>query len=60
MALSVVLSALFTTAGLAISYGPDLPAGATIIIIAGIVYISVAAGAAIRAGMRRPPRGEPA
>ena len=60
MALSVVLSALFTTGGLAISYSPDLPAGATIIIIAGIVYISTVAGAAIRAGMRKPPGGEPA
>jgi len=59
MALSVVLSALFTTGGLAISYGPDLPAGATIIIIAGIVYISTAAAAAIRAGMRKPTGGEP-
>ncbi len=42
MALSAVLSVLFTTSGLAVSYGPDLPAGATIILIAGAVYIVVA------------------
>jgi len=44
MALSTVLTALFTTAGLAVSYGPDLPAGATTIIIAGITYLLVVLG----------------
>ncbi|MCX5827893.1 MAG: metal ABC transporter permease [Deltaproteobacteria bacterium] len=44
MALSTVLTALFTTAGLAVSYGPDLPAGATTIIIAGIAYLLIVAG----------------
>lgn len=44
MALSTVLTALFTTAGLALSYGPDLPAGATTIIIAGIAYLLVVTG----------------
>ncbi len=44
MALSTVLTALFTTAGLAVSYGPDLPAGATTIIIAGITYLLVILG----------------
>lgn len=44
MLLSIGLSALFTTAGLAVSYGPDLPAGATIIIVAGVVYIATVAG----------------
>jgi zinc transport system permease protein len=39
MVLSVILSMAFTTGGLAISYGPDLPAGATIIILAGSVYL---------------------
>ncbi|UCD64725.1 MAG: metal ABC transporter permease, partial [Candidatus Zixiibacteriota bacterium] len=38
-----VLCILFTTFGLAISYSPDLPAGATTIILAGIVYLGVAA-----------------
>ncbi|OPY11668.1 MAG: Manganese transport system membrane protein MntB [Syntrophus sp. PtaU1.Bin005] len=41
MALSTLLTALFTAAGLAVSYGPDLPAGATTIIIAGMVYLLV-------------------
>jgi len=44
MVLSTVLTVLFTTAGLAVSYGPDLPAGATTIIIAGAVYLFVAGG----------------
>jgi zinc transport system permease protein len=41
MILSSVFTVFLTTAGMAISYGPDLPAGATIIILAGIFYISV-------------------
>lgn len=41
MVLSVVLTAFFTTSGLVISYTADLPAGATTIMIAGIVYFSV-------------------
>ena len=44
MALATVLTAFFTTAGLAVSYGPDLPAGATTIIIAGITYLLVVLG----------------
>jgi len=44
MALATVLTALFTTAGLAVSYGPDLPAGATTIIIAGIAYLLIVTG----------------
>jgi zinc transport system permease protein len=44
MALSTVLTVLFTTAGLALSYGPDLPAGATTIIIAGTTYLLVVSG----------------
>jgi zinc transport system permease protein len=40
MVLSAVLSAVLTTAGLAISYGPDLPAGATIIVLAGAAYLA--------------------
>lgn len=46
MVLSAVLCAIFTSAGLAISYGPDLPAGATTILLAGAVYLllRVAAG----------------
>lgn len=44
MALSTVLTVLFTTTGLAVSYGPDLPAGATTIVIAGTAYLLVVAG----------------
>ena len=39
MVVSVLLSIFVTVGGLAISYGPDLPAGATIVITAGIVYV---------------------
>ena len=44
MLVASLLSIFFTTFGLAISYQPDLPAGATIIVLAGIVYLGVAAG----------------
>jgi zinc transport system permease protein len=44
MILAALLSAVFTTAGLAISYGPDLPPGATTILLAGGVYIVVNLG----------------
>jgi len=44
MLLAILLSIAFTTAGLAISYTPDLPAGATIIVVAGAAYLAVAAG----------------
>jgi len=41
MLLSALLSAIFTTMGLALSYGPDLPAGATTILLAAAVYVAV-------------------
>ncbi len=41
MLVATALSVLFTTAGLALSYGPDLPAGATIIVLAGAAYLLV-------------------
>ena len=44
MVFSALLSGIFTTAGLALSYGPDLPAGATIIILAGAVYLALTVG----------------
>lgn len=44
MVVAAVLSVLFTTAGLAVSYAPDLPAGATTIVLAGSVYLLVLAG----------------
>ncbi len=39
MILATALGAVFTTSGLIISYQPDLPAGATIILVAGLVYL---------------------
>ncbi len=44
MLLATVISMAFTMIGLGVSYGPNLPAGATIIIVAGIVYIGVTFG----------------
>lgn len=44
MVLASILTVFFTTAGLAVSYGPDLPAGAMTIVIAGLAYILVAFG----------------
>lgn len=44
MAGAVVLSMLFTSAGLAASYGPDLPSGATIVILAALGYLVTLAG----------------
>ena len=41
MILAVVLCIAFTTLGLAISYEPNLPAGATIIVLAGATYLAV-------------------
>ncbi|MFC1834519.1 metal ABC transporter permease [Thermodesulfobacteriota bacterium] len=52
MVLSVLLTALFTTMGLAVSYEPDYPAGATTIVITGAAYLLVVAGKAILAGRR--------
>lgn len=41
MGLSAILTVMFTTAGLAFSYGPDIPAGATTIVIAGVAYLVI-------------------
>lgn len=59
MALASLLAAVLTTGGLAVSYVLDLPAGATIIVLAGVVYLLVvgatgAQGAWVRARTRRP------
>jgi len=43
---------LFTSGGLALSYGPDLPAGATMILLAGSAYLVSIAVAGL-AGRRR-------
>jgi zinc transport system permease protein len=39
MVFSIVLCILYTTGGLIISYQPNLPAGATIIVLSGTVYL---------------------
>jgi len=44
MLLATGLAIVFTTGGLAVSYSPDLPPGATIIILAGAAYLLVAVG----------------
>ena len=41
MALAALLSSLLTSVGLAASFGPDLPVGATTIILAGAAYMVV-------------------
>ena len=41
MVWSTVLCALFTIAGLSVSYGPDLPAGPMIIVITGATHFAV-------------------
>jgi zinc transport system permease protein len=48
MGLAVALSAVFTSAGLALSYEPDLPSGAFIIVLAGAVYLLAALGGWLR------------
>ncbi|MCF8061492.1 MAG: metal ABC transporter permease [Deltaproteobacteria bacterium] len=48
MVLSAAFTALFTLSGLALSYGPDLPSGATTIVLAGGLYLVVAAVDAFR------------
>lgn len=44
MVLAGVLGAAFNVTGLALSYAPDLPAGASIVLVAAVAYIAVAAG----------------
>lgn len=39
MAVATLLSALFTSAGMMISYSLDLPSGSVIIVFAGLVYL---------------------
>ena len=39
MLIATLLGAVLSIAGLALSYGPDLPAGPTIILLAGGVYV---------------------
>ena len=39
MGVATLLGTAFTTGGLALSYAPDLPAGPTIILLAGVAYV---------------------
>jgi zinc transport system permease protein len=57
MILAALLSAFFTTGGLAVSYAPDLPPGATTILLAGAVYVIVSFGG-VRSRRRRTPPAE--
>ncbi|MCK9276043.1 MAG: metal ABC transporter permease [Syntrophales bacterium] len=41
MVFSVIFTMIFTSAGLVLSYGPDLPAGAVTILLAATVYLAV-------------------
>lgn len=50
MIIAGALTALFSTAGVAVSYGPDFPAGATTIMLAGAAYL---VAAAFKAGFSR-------
>ena len=57
MVLAAVLSVLFTTGGLAASYGANLPAGAVTIMIAGVVYLAVNLGGRVF-NLRKADPGE--
>jgi zinc transport system permease protein len=48
-----LLSALFSVAGLMTSWSLDLPAGATVVIIAGTVFLAVSGGASVARRLRR-------
>ncbi|HOW73074.1 MAG TPA: metal ABC transporter permease [Phycisphaerae bacterium] len=56
MLLATMISAALTTVGLAISYGPELPPGATTIALAGGMYLAVIGGKWLLAGRRRTAR----
>ncbi len=53
MIVAAILSAVFTSSGLALSYGPDLPVGATTIVIASGAYVLVVIFARLLPRMRR-------
>lgn len=47
MILATGLGLVFTTSGLALSYGPDLPTGAMIVLVAGVAYLATLIAKAI-------------
>jgi zinc transport system permease protein len=53
MMLAVLVGAACSVGGLALSYGPDLPTGPTIIVLAGAAYLLVVVGKALRRRLRR-------
>jgi ABC-type Mn2+/Zn2+ transport system permease subunit len=56
MLLATVASTMLTTAGLAISYSPDLPTGAITILLAAGLYIGTIACRSLLPGFKRQPR----
>ena len=52
MILAILLTVLLTTSGLALSYSPNLPAGATIIVLAGAVYLLVVIASSLHRRLR--------
>lgn len=56
MVTATLLGMLFTCGGLALSYGPDLPAGATIILLAGGAYLLLTAVTGLGRKLRRVSR----
>ena len=58
MALSTALIAVLTVLGLGVSYDADLPAGATIIILTGALYLVVIGATSLRAKLRRSHSSE--
>lgn len=54
MIISTFLSIIYIVGGLAISYSPDLPSGATIVTFAGIVYLLVTISKALKSKFSRP------
>ena len=55
MVVATLLGMVFTSTGLALAYGPDLPAGPTMILLAGIAYVvsALASGLLHRRAQRR-------
>jgi zinc transport system permease protein len=56
MVVAILLGMALTSGGLAISYGPDLPAGATIIVLAGTAYLLLTAASGLRRRTGRAAR----
>jgi zinc transport system permease protein len=57
MLLAGVLCLLFTAGGIVLSYGPELPAGATVIELTGAGYLAVIGGKWLRSRWRRGRAG---